>query len=148
MSDITCLTLHLFKYSKSLFTYFMQRMSETNILVPRCLVHCFLHEALHRGIQSIGLFKALYTSPPGRPVPLHFTLWQTCSFTLHPPPPRRPVLLHFTPWQTCSFQHQLDFSGKLPASLREDYSFTYSPQSLAGYLFVQLNDLKQRCLNF
>ena len=26
----------------------------------------------------------LYTSPPGRPVPLHFTPWQTCSFTLHP----------------------------------------------------------------
>ena len=62
-----------------------------------------------------------YTSPPGRPVPLHFTPWQTCSFTLHPladlflytspladlflytSPPGRPVPLHFTPWQTCSF---------------------------------------------
>ena len=53
----------------------------------------------------------LYTSPPGRHVPLHFTPWQTCSFTLHPlvdmflytSPPGRPVPLHFTPRQTCSF---------------------------------------------
>ena len=51
---------------------------------------------------------------------LHFTPWQTCSFTLHPladrflytspladpflytSPPCRPVPLHFTPLQTCS----------------------------------------------
>ena len=53
----------------------------------------------------------LYTSPPGRPVPLYFTPWQTCSFILHPladlflytSPPGRPVPLYFTPWQTCSF---------------------------------------------
>ena len=35
----------------------------------------------------------LYTLPPGRPVPLHFTPWQTRSCTLYP-------------WQTHSFQHQ------------------------------------------
>ena len=53
----------------------------------------------------------LYTSPPGRTVPLHFTPWQNCSFTLHPlaelflytSPPGRTVPLHFTPWQNCSF---------------------------------------------
>ena len=53
----------------------------------------------------------LYTSPPGRPVTLHFTPWQTCYFTLHPladlllytSPPGRPVTLHFTPWQTYYF---------------------------------------------
>ena len=57
----------------------------------------------------------LYTSPPGklvplhftpgRPVPLYFTPWQTCSFTLHPmadlflytSPPGKLVPLHFTP---------------------------------------------------
>ena len=63
----------------------------------------------------------LYTSHLGRHIPLHFTPWQTYSFTLHPladmflytspladlflytSPPGRPVPLHFTPWQTCSF---------------------------------------------
>ena len=42
---------------------------------------------------------------------LHFTPWQTCSFTLHSladlflytSPPGRLVPLHFTPWQICSF---------------------------------------------
>ena len=51
----------------------------------------------------------LYTSPPGRPVTLQFTHWQTCYFTLHPladlllytSPHGRPVTLHFNPWQTC-----------------------------------------------
>ena len=75
----------------------------------------------YRSIQSLGLFRAVYTSPlahlflftspPGRHVPLHFTPWQICSFTLHPladlflytSPPSRSVPLHFTPWQTCSF---------------------------------------------
>ena len=47
----------------------------------------------------------LYTSPTGRPVPLHITPQHTCSFTLHPLTdlflytslPGRPVPLHFTP---------------------------------------------------
>ena len=45
---------------------------------------------------------------------MHFTPWQTCSFTLQPladlfiytSTPGRPVHLHFTPWQTCSFTLQ------------------------------------------
>ena len=78
----------------------------------------------------------LYTSSPGRPVPLHFTSWETCSFTLHSlgdmflytSPPRRPVPLHFTPWETCSFTlHPL---GDL---------FLYT--SPLGYLFLYTSPL-------
>ena len=48
--------------------------------------------------------------------------------------------LHFTPWQTCSFRHQLNFSGKHLATqqlLREDYSVTFPPPSIARYSFLQ-----------
>ena len=59
----------------------------------------------------LGPLNVLYPSPPGRPVTLPFTPWQTCYFTLHPladlllypSPPGRPVTLPFTPWQTCYF---------------------------------------------
>ena len=100
----------------------------------------------------------LYTSPPGRPVPLHFTPWQTCSFTLHPltdlflytSPPGRPVPLHFTPWQTCSFQRHLNFSGKHSGVLHllhENYSFIYPPMSIARYSFIPLSEMRQRGAN-
>ena len=56
----------------------------------------------------------LYTSPPGkpvtlhftpdRPVTLHFTPWQTCSYIArHPVRRTAQRALHFTPWQTCYF---------------------------------------------
>ena len=68
-----------------------------------------------RIIQSLGLLRAPYTSPPG-----------------------------------CSFQRQLDFSGKQSVTLqllREDYSFTYPPLSIAKYSFIQQSELRQRGVN-
>ena len=49
--------------------------------------------------------------------------------------------------QTCSFHCHFDFSGKHSAMLellREDYSFRYSPLSVARYSFTQLSELWQR----
>ena len=75
---------------------------------------------IKRGIVSLGLLTTLHTSPP--------------------PPPRR----------NCSFQRQLDFSGKLSATLqllRGDYSFTYPPLSIPWYSFIQLGELWQLGVN-
>ena len=55
--------------------------------------------------------------------------------------------LHFTPWQTCSFQHQPDFSGNRSsraAIMREDYSVTFPPLSIARYSFIQPSELGYR----
>ena len=53
-------------------------------------------------------------------------------------------------WQTCAFHRQLDFSRKHSATLqllREGYSFTYPPLSIARYSCIQLVELKQRGVN-
>ena len=55
-------------------------------------------------------------------------------------------ILHFSAWQTCPLRHQLDFSGKYSAKLqlmREDYSLTFSPLSVARYSFIQLGQLER-----
>ena len=46
-----------------------------------------------------------------------------------------------SPWQTCSFRHQLGFSGKHSshaAIMRENYSLTFPPLSIARYSFIHL----------
>ena len=52
--------------------------------------------------------------------------------------------LHFIPYQTCSFRQKCDFSGRLSGILqllREHYSPTFPPLSIARYLFIELNEL-------
>ena len=76
-------------------------------------------------LYSVVVSPGLYTSPPGRPVPLHFTP---------------------SPWQTCSFQHQLNMSGKNSATLqllRIGYSLKYPLPSIARYSVIQLSELEQ-----
>ena len=63
-----------------------------------------------------------------------------------------PVLraLHFTPWQTCSFQYHRNFPRKHSAMLqllREDYTLTCPPMSVARYSFIQLSELWQCGVN-
>ena len=67
---------------------------------------------------------------------LHFTPWQTCSFTLHPladrflytSPPGRPVPLHFTPLQTHSFTlHPLADLFFTLHSLADPFLYTSPP---------------------
>ena len=58
--------------------------------------------------------------------------------------------LHFTLLKTCSFRHQLDFSGKRSSHagiMREDYSLTFPPLSIARYSFIQLSGLRRRGVN-
>ena len=114
--------LTLLIYSISMLTLLIYSISMLTLLIYTCIRACVKGKLLNSAIPSpwdsskcftlhplADLF--IYTSPPDRPVPLHFTPWQTCSFTLQPladlfiytSPPGRPVPLHFTPWQTCSF---------------------------------------------
>ena len=73
-------------------------------------------------IQSIGLLKALYTSPLDRPV--HSDTNLTSLGSIQP---------------CCNI-------------LRKDYSLTFHPQSIAGYSFLQLSELRhpgeKNCTSF
>ena len=67
----------------------------------------------------------LYTSPAGRPVPLHFTPWQTCSFTLHQldpflytSPPGRPIPSNTNSTSLGSIQSCCSYYTKTVSSLK------------------------------
>ena len=50
--------------------------------------------------------------------------------------------LHFTPWQTSSFRHHQHSSHA--AIMREDYSLTFPPPSIARYSSIQPSELGRR----
>ena len=79
----------------------------------------------HRRQMSARVFKHI------------INLNSVCSYIARYPVHRTAQsALHFTPWQTCSFQGHLNFFGKYSATLqllREGYSFTYAPLSVATW---------------
>ena len=105
---------------------------------------------VERGIQSLVQFKGPYTSPPARPVPLHFISWQTCSFTfihladlfLYTSPPGRPVPLHFSTWQTFSFTlHPLADLFLYTSPPGRPFPLHFTPWQTCSFTLLHLADL-------
>ena len=87
-------------------------------------------------IQTAGKGMFLYSAVSSHwDCSERFTLHPLADLFLYTSTPGRPVPLHFIPWQTCSLQHQLDFSRKHSAMLQllhKDYSFTHISLSVAS----------------